>query len=111
MGGVQVIDYGNAVKPADLPHHKITYLGMEPNAPWRAAAADRIEKYRKANLKVVAKDSMGQPLVGATVKIEEQRPAFGFGSCVDARLITGTDGRLTPGTANGSPALSRHHQK
>ncbi|MCE0498946.1 MAG: endo-1,4-beta-xylanase [Methylacidiphilales bacterium] len=90
VGGLRILNYGNSVKPSDLPHSKITYPGMEADAPWRKAAAERIEKYRKANVKVIVQDSAGQPLPGATVRIEEQRSAFGFGSCVVAKLIEGT---------------------
>ena len=90
IGGFQMLDYGNSIKRSALPHNKITYPGMEADAPWRKAATERIEKYRKADLKVVVKDASGQPLTGITVKIEQQRQAFGFGSCVAARLIEGT---------------------
>jgi endo-1,4-beta-xylanase len=90
FGGIQILDYGNSVKSPDLPHSRISYPGMEADAPWRKAAAERIEKYRKADLQVVVKDSSGRPLPGVTVRIEEQHPAFGFGSCVVASLIEGT---------------------
>jgi len=90
IGGVQVLDFGTALKPSDLPHSKNTYPGMEADAPWRKAAAERIEKYRKADVKVVVMDATGQPVAGATVRIEQQRHAFGFGSCVIPALIEGT---------------------
>jgi len=90
IGGFQMLNFGNTVKPGDLPRSKITYPGMEADASWRKVAAERIEKYRKADVKVVVKDSAGQPLVGATVRIDQTRHAFGFGSCVVAKLIEGT---------------------
>lgn len=90
IGGLQILDYGTAVKSTDLPRSKITYSGMEADAPWRKAAADRIEKYRKADVKVIVQDAAGKPVPGATVKIEQVRHAFGFGSCVTSALIEGS---------------------
>jgi GH35 family endo-1,4-beta-xylanase len=90
IGGFRILNYGSSVKLADLPHTKMTYPGMEPDAPWRKAAEERIEKYRKSDLKVIVKDASGQPVPGATVHIEQLRHSFGFGSCVVAQLIEGS---------------------
>jgi endo-1,4-beta-xylanase len=90
LGGFQMINYGTTVAAADLPHSTITYPGMEADAPWRKAAADRIEKYRKADVKVEVKDASGQPVTGATVRLQQTKQEFGFGSCVTPELIMGT---------------------
>jgi GH35 family endo-1,4-beta-xylanase len=90
IGGLQVLDFGNTVRATDLPRSKITYPGMEADAPWRKAAAERIEKYRKGDIRVTVTGPGGKPLAGATVRIEQKRHAFGFGSCVVASLIEGT---------------------
>lgn len=90
VGGLQIVDYGPSVKPGSLPHSRIVYPGMEADAPWRKAAAERIEKYRKADLRVVVNDASGRPVPDATVAIALQRHAFGFGSCVAASRIEGT---------------------
>jgi GH35 family endo-1,4-beta-xylanase len=62
---------------------------MEPDAPWRQAAAARIEKIRKADLKVVVKDKNGQPIAGADVRAHQTRQAFAFGTCVPADKLKG----------------------
>ena len=91
LGGLQIINYGQSVKPENLPRIKLGYDGIEPDAPWRKAAAARIEQHRKADLKISVMDVNGQPLPNATVKIEQLRHQFGFGSCVTAALLTGND--------------------
>jgi GH35 family endo-1,4-beta-xylanase len=58
------------------------YPGHEPNAPWRAEAAARIDAIRKADLAIHVKDAAGQPLAGATVGVAMQQHEFGFGSAV-----------------------------
>jgi GH35 family endo-1,4-beta-xylanase len=90
LGGFQVLDYGPNVPLSSLPHSTIKYAGMEPEAPWRKEAADRIEKYRKGDIKVDVKDASGRPLTGATVHIQMVKNAFAFGSCVTPELLTGT---------------------
>ena len=67
------------------------YPGQETNAPWRAAAASRIEQYRKSNLTVVVTDGTGQPVPDALVEIRMKRHAFGFGSAVASQRMLGTD--------------------
>ena len=50
-----------------LPTTRNGYRGMEPDAAWRKAAAERIEKLRKGSLRVVVKDRAGRPVAGADV--------------------------------------------
>lgn len=65
-----------------------TYEGREPEAPWRAAAQRRIEKFRKGGLAVRVLDADGSPLEGVRVRIVQKRHRFRFGSMVSAeRLI------------------------
>ncbi len=56
-------------------------FGAEPGNDelWTGADA-RIEKHRKADLDVAVVDASGKPVAGATVKLEQTRHAFGFGS-------------------------------
>jgi hypothetical protein len=42
IGGVEVLNYGPDRKPNALPRTREDYPGREANAPWRAAAAERI---------------------------------------------------------------------
>ncbi len=43
IGGISIVDYGTAAPPVDPP----SYRGQEQDAPWRAAAAERIERILK----------------------------------------------------------------
>jgi len=84
VGGLSVVNYARKVRTADLPRTGFTYPGREADAPWRRAAAERIEKLRKGDLAVVVKDASGKPLAGADVHVAMKRHAFGFGSAVSS---------------------------
>ena len=43
------------------------YGGRDADAPWRAAAAARIEQHRKGDFTLRVVDAAGVPIVGATV--------------------------------------------
>lgn len=89
IGGVEVLNFGpTAVKVDALPRTSITYAGREPDAPWRAEAQARIEKYRKGELTIRVTDASGKPVEGATVRARLVRHAFKFGTCVTAELLT-----------------------
>lgn len=87
FGGIQIQNFGKQLALADLPVTRITYRGMEPDAPWRKQAAERIEQQRKAELKVLVKDAAGKPVKDAEVKILLKEHAFGFGTCVPAGKV------------------------
>lgn len=90
----EVYAYGKGYDMSRLPRTRIAYAGQAENAPWRAAAADRIEKIRKADLEVAVTDAAGKPLAGANVRVAMKRHAFGWGSAVTAKgiLKPGADG-------------------
>jgi len=67
IGGISMVNLGTNMDVAQVPCTRITYPGQEPDAPWRKAAADRIEKYRKADLTVRVVDKDGKPVPGATI--------------------------------------------
>ena len=90
VGGIELINYGPKGDLDALPRTHVTYAGRDANAPWRKAALERIETYRKAPLAVNVVDAAGKPVSGATVHVELKRHAFGFGSCVTVDQITGT---------------------
>lgn len=71
-----------------------SYEGREADAPWRKAAAERIERYRKGDLVVKVLDSRGRPIPGAQVDIQMLRHAFRFGSVAtqDMLLEKGPEG-------------------
>ena len=85
IGGITVVNYGKKVKMSDLPTAK--YDGWQPDAPWRKAAAERIDNIRKAYLAVTVTDAKGQPVGGAEVSVKLTRHAFCFGSAVSARAV------------------------
>ncbi|MBL9201576.1 MAG: endo-1,4-beta-xylanase [Opitutaceae bacterium] len=65
-----------------------TYGGRDPAAPWRAAAAARIEQLRKGDFTLRVVDAAGRPVPGASVSVAMQRHAFPFGSALQmARLV------------------------
>jgi hypothetical protein len=84
-----VLNYGNKETLESLPQHKVTYEGIEANAPWRKAAQERIDKLRKGDLRVLVLDAAGKPVPGAQVKVEMTRHAFRFGSAVAADWLIG----------------------
>ncbi len=90
IGGVRLIDFGKDVPLESLPQTKLQgYDGQSPDAPWRAAAAERIEKYRKGDLAIQVVDAQQQPVSGAEVAVRMQRHAFAFGCVYNPRRIAG----------------------
>lgn len=85
IGGVTLRKFDPSVRLADLPQVASTYVGREPDAKWRAAAAERIERHRKAPLAVRVVDGAGAPLAGAGVSVRMRRNAFAFGSVYTPR--------------------------
>jgi GH35 family endo-1,4-beta-xylanase len=87
VGGFTLNNFGKKLALADLPTNKMTYPGMEPDAPWRQEAAERIERLRKAELQVVVKDKSGRPVPGAKVRATLSKHSFMFGTCAPAARI------------------------
>ncbi len=92
IGGLTIENFGRSLPLSALPTTKIEYAGIEPDAPWRKAAAERIEKIRKADLSVRVKDGKGKKVAGAEVRVKQTRQAFGLGTCVDAARFKQQDG-------------------
>jgi endo-1,4-beta-xylanase len=90
LGGVVLKNYARSQRLEDLPFSGFSYAGRERNAPWRVAAAARIEQLRKADLKLKIVDSSGNPVSGVSIKLEMTRHAFPFGTAVDAGRLLGT---------------------
>ncbi len=88
LGGVEAIWYGKTRTLAEMPRTSFQYEGRAADAPWRAAAAARIEQYRKGDVTVTVKDGAGAPVAGAQVRVRQRRHAFEFGTAfVASRLI------------------------
>jgi GH35 family endo-1,4-beta-xylanase len=87
LGPVTLLDCGPAMSVASLPRTRVHYDGDAPDAPWRKAAADRIERIRKGDLALRVVDANGRPLAGAAVTVTMKRIAFDFGTAVKSDLI------------------------
>lgn len=90
LGGLALLNLGADADPAKLPFTQITYPGQEPDAPWRKAAAERIDKNRKGELTVRVVDANGKPVTGAKVHVQMQRHAYGFGTFLEYRETIGS---------------------
>ena len=89
ISGIAMINLGTNVDISKLPFTPITYPGQEPDALWRKAAAERIDKYRKSDLTVRVVDRVGKPVRGAKVHVQMQRHAYGFGTFLECEVMTG----------------------
>lgn len=88
--GLAITNFGPVEKLSEAAAGgaRLEYAGMAPDAPWRAAAAERIEKLRKVDLRVTVVDAQGNPVPDAQLSIEQTRHAYWFGSAVRSdRLV------------------------
>jgi GH35 family endo-1,4-beta-xylanase len=92
IGGLRLLNYGPDVKMDDLPRSVIRYDGWEAKAPWRKVAAERIEKHRKGDFKVLVTDAAGKPIPNAQVQVRMKRHAFTWGTAVNDELINNSNG-------------------
>ena len=83
FGGLAVFNLGQNIDPAKLPISKITYAGREPDAPWRKAAQERIEQYRKGDFEVRVTDASGRPVPNASVHVRMVKHAYQFGTFLE----------------------------
>jgi endo-1,4-beta-xylanase len=90
VGGVMVLNLGKGVDLAKLPYTSVTYAGREKDAPWRKAAAERIERHRKGDMVIRVVDGTGRPVPDAEVRVEMKRHAFGFGSFIETTVLADT---------------------
>ncbi len=89
LGGLAMFDLGPGIDTTRLPTTKIdyNYEGCSPDAAWRSEADARIEKYRKADLKIEVIDAAGHPVPGAQVHVEMKKHKFLWGTVVAARML------------------------
>ena len=87
LAGLRAVDLGPAVGPKSLPNTSNTYSGREASAPWRAEAAERIEKFRKGDLAIRVVNAAGQPVPMAAITVKMTKPDFAFGSAVASDFI------------------------
>jgi GH35 family endo-1,4-beta-xylanase len=87
IASLEVLNFGDRVSITDLPQTKFTYRGREPGAAWREAALKQIEEIRTAAIDVRVIDAAGKPVPGARVEVRLARPAFLWGTEVDAATL------------------------
>lgn len=90
VGPITFIYCGKHVSLDELPKTIVKYDGYEPNAPWREAAEERIEKYRKGDLQIHVVDKAGNPVNGAEVTANLSRIAYNWGTAVTSANILDT---------------------
>ncbi len=83
IAGIDLIHFGDALTLERLEPvaTKPTYPGRDPGAAWRAPAQERIERFRKGDLRLTVMRG-DIPVSGATVRCRMTRHAFGFGTAV-----------------------------
>ncbi len=91
IGGIRVFAYPAGTPLSSLPETRATYAGRELDAPWRAAATERIRNHRTAPFSVEVIDRTGKLLPGATVHVALKKHAFSFGSAVGGEILTNDD--------------------
>ena len=93
IGGFTALNYNNTITLDQLPNeiNNEFYGGWEPDAPWRATAADQIDQLRKANLTIQVNNSSGDPVADAAIDVKMTRHEFAFGSAITANRIAGNN--------------------
>jgi GH35 family endo-1,4-beta-xylanase len=91
LGGISLLNYNQTKKLNDLPRSIVHYDGDAPDAAWRKAAAERIEKYRKAPLTVKVVDASGKPVSGAEVSVKMTKSTFAWGTATASQRILDTN--------------------
>lgn len=81
---IEVLSYPRGTPRESLPHTRLTYAGIEPEAAWRQQALERIERVRKSAFQVHVTDALGNPVPEASVEVTMIRHGFEFGSAVAA---------------------------
>lgn len=87
LSHLELLNFADRATLTDLPLTRFTYSGREADAPWRAKALERIEDLRTAPMTIAVVDRSGQPVKGAKVEAVLVRPAFLWGTEVDAKLL------------------------
>lgn len=87
MGPVTFINCGSNVKLTHLPKSVVHYEGDAPDASWRKAAAERIDKYRKGNLTIKVIDGNAKPVNGADVSVRLKKNAYAWGTATNSNNL------------------------
>ena len=87
IGPAYLFNLGPNADATSLPRNRVSYKGMEANAPWRAKALAKIEKHRKGDLTVKVVDSNDKPKPNVAVDVNMTNHAFNFGTFVGHKLV------------------------
>jgi endo-1,4-beta-xylanase len=87
LGPITFVNHGPNARMEDLPRSTVRYGGDAPDAPWREAAAARIEQHRNGNLTVSVVDAAGRPVPGARVSARMTRLAYHFGTAIASKWL------------------------
>jgi len=89
FGGLALINYGPSADISGISDKlgSNAYQGISTDASWRAPAQNRIENFRKANLKVNVVDENNNPINGAVVEVDMNQHHFGFGTAVNLKYF------------------------
>ena len=93
VGGFTALNFNNDVTLDALPEeiNNEFYGGWAPDAPWRSAAAERIEELRKTDLNIQVSTTSGAPVAQAAVHVKMLQHEFAFGTAIKASLIAGNN--------------------
>ena len=79
---------------SDMPKTRVTYIGQEADAPWRAAARERIMEHRCGDF-TINFSQRGTPLAEVPIHVELVRPHFGWGAAIRACDFDGPEDSAT----------------
>ncbi|PHQ36126.1 endo-1,4-beta-xylanase [Rhodopirellula bahusiensis] len=91
VAGLEVWKYPSETDIETLPMSPRSYTGRELDAAWRVEADQRIEKYRKCDMKLTIADADGNPMPNQVISIRQTKHAFRFGTAASVGMIGRTD--------------------
>lgn len=103
-GRVEVFNFKKSCEVSDFANCS-SYRGIEPNAAWRKAALERIERILKADIRIEVVDAVGKPapgVTGSTRRTSNKDRRFGF-----SQPKAGSLGREMPGASSRMPGFHR----
>ncbi|SOD99311.1 endo-1,4-beta-xylanase [Spirosoma fluviale] len=108
LGQLTLVNYKQSKQLADLPRSIVHYDGDAPDAAWRKAAADRIEKYRKGDLTVRVLNASGKPVNNASVSVRLAKSAFAWGTATNSKMLLDS---ISPDAKTYRDTLLRYFNK
>ncbi|MBN8215953.1 MAG: endo-1,4-beta-xylanase [Spirochaetes bacterium] len=107
LGSLLVLNLGPGVDEAKIPRNTYTYAGREPDAPWRAAARERIAQHRQGSFTLQFDTPAGQ-MAPSQVSVRLLRHGFRFGGYLEfPALGQGNEGRMAWSQSDSD--LYRHY--